>query len=292
MTIGMTRGRSGHFVKEKTIAYAVLGLFLIYTLLPLYYLVISSTKTNTQLFSTFGLWFADDLNLVRNIEALFERQNGVFGRWLANSALYSVAGGVGAAVVATAAGYALSKFNFRGRNLTFAIILGTVMVPNTALVIPLFLLFANFGLTDTIWAIILPSTVFPLGVYLMKIYIDQAVPDELIDAARIDGASEVSIFFGIVVRLAMPGIVTVMLLAFTSTWNNYFLPLVMVTDPRLMPVTVGLAQWNELASAGSGGQALFSLVITGALIGVMPVVAMFLLLQRFWQGGLASGAVK
>ncbi|MCC5975422.1 MAG: carbohydrate ABC transporter permease [Rubellimicrobium sp.] len=288
----MTRGRSGHFVKEKTIAYAVLGLFLIYTLLPLYYLVISSTKTNTQLFSTFGLWFADDLNLVRNIEALFERQNGVFGRWLANSALYSVAGGVGAAAVATAAGYALSKFNFRGRNLTFAIILGTVMVPNTALVIPLFLLFANFGLTDTIWAIILPSTVFPLGVYLMKIYIDQAVPDELIDAARIDGASEVSIFFGIVVRLAMPGIVTVMLLAFTSTWNNYFLPLVMVTDPRLMPVTVGLAQWNELASAGSGGQALFSLVITGALIGVLPVVAMFLLLQRFWQGGLASGAVK
>ncbi len=292
MTIAMTRGRSGHFVKEKTIAYAVLGLFLIYTLLPLYYLVISSTKTNTQLFSTFGLWFAGDLNLRANIEALFQRQNGVFANWLANSALYSVAGGVGAAAVATAAGYALSKFTFRGRNLTFAIILGTVMVPNTALVIPLFLLFANFGLTDTIWAIILPSMVFPLGVYLMKIYIDQAVPDELIDAARIDGASELSIFFGIVVRLAMPGIVTVMLLAFTSTWNNYFLPLVMVTDPKLMPVTVGLAQWNELASAGSGGQALFSLVITGALIGVLPVVAMFLLLQRFWQGGLASGAVK
>lgn len=292
MTIAMTRGRSGHFVKEKTIAYAVLGLFLIYTLLPLYYLVISATKTNTQLFSSFGLWFAEDLNLRANIEALFQRQNGVFANWLANSALYSIAGGAGAAAVATAAGYALSKFAFRGRNLTFAIILGTVMVPNTALVIPLFLLFASFGLTDTVWAIILPSMVFPLGVYLMKIYIDQAVPDELIDAARIDGASELSIFFGIVVRLAMPGIVTVMLLAFTSTWNNYFLPLVMVTDPRLMPVTVGLAQWNELASAGSGGQALFSLVITGALIGVLPVVAMFLLLQRFWQGGLASGAVK
>jgi len=293
MTIATTtRGRGGHFIKEKTIAYAVLGLFLIYTLLPLYYLVISTTKTNTQLFSTFGLWFAEDMNLRANLAALFERQNGVFANWLANSALYSIAGGAGAAAVATAAGYALSKFSFRGRNLTFAIILGTVMVPNTALVIPLFLLFANFGLTDTMWAIILPSMVFPLGVYLMKIYIDQAVPDELLDAARIDGASELAIFFGVVVRLAMPGIVTVMLLAFTSTWNNYFLPLVMVSDPKLMPVTVGLAQWNELAAAGSGGQALFSLVITGALVGVLPVVAMFLLLQRFWQGGLAAGSVK
>jgi multiple sugar transport system permease protein len=282
----------GQFLREKAIAYTVLAVFLFYSLLPMFYLVVSATKTNTQLFSTFGLWFADDINLLTNIRALFAHQDGVFSRWLFNSALYSLAGGFGAAAVATAAGYALSKFRFPGRQAMFAMILGAVMIPNTALVIPLFLLFANFGLTDTWAAVVLPSMVFPLGVYLMKVYIDQGVPDELIDAARIDGASEMLIFFGVVVRLAMPGIVTVVLLAFTSTWNNYFLPLVMLSDPQLMPMTVGLAHWNELAGAGTGGQALFALVITGAFVGVLPVVAMFLLLQRFWQGGLATGSVK
>lgn len=216
----------------------------------------------------------------------------MFLLWLRNSVVYALVSGVGAAAICTAAGYALSKFRFPGRRVMHAAILGAVMVPNTALVIPLFLLFATLGITDTWGAVILPSLVFPLGVYLMKVYIDQAVPDELLDAARMDGASEAGIFVTVVVRLAMPGIVTVLLLAFTTTWNNYFLPLVMLSSPELMPMTVGLAQWNALASAGSGGQALFSIVIAGALVGVLPVVAMFVLLQRFWQGGLASGSVK
>lgn len=278
--------------RERIAAYALLGLFLLYSMLPLYYLAVSATKTNTQLFSSFGLWFAEDLNLGANLRALFGREDGVFLLWLRNSAVYALVSGLGAAAICTAAGYALSKFHFPGRRMMYAAILGAVMVPNTALVIPLFLLFANLGLTDTWISVILPSIVFPLGVYLMKVYIDQAVPDELLDAARIDGASEALIFLTVVVRLAMPGIVTVLLLAFTTTWNNYFLPLVMLSSPDLMPMTVGLAQWNALASAGSGGQALFSIVIAGALVGVLPVIAMFLLLQRFWQGGLATGSVK
>ncbi|ROU00166.1 carbohydrate ABC transporter permease [Histidinibacterium lentulum] len=286
------RAVANGYRRERIAAYALLTLFLLYSLLPLYYLAVSATKTNTQLFSSFGLWFAEDLNLGANLRALFGHDDGVFLLWMRNSVVYALASGFGAAAICTAAGYALSKFRFPGRRVMYAAILGAVMVPNTALVIPLFLLFANLGITDTWGAVILPSVVFPLGVYLMKVYIDQAVPDELLDAARIDGASEAGIFASIVVRLAMPGIVTVLLLAFTTTWNNYFLPLVMLSSPELMPMTVGLAQWNALASAGSGGQALFSIVIAGALVGVLPVIAMFLLLQRFWQGGLATGSVK
>lgn len=292
MTAGARRGAGASFRRSRTLAMAAVLLFLLYTLLPLWYLLVSATKTNQQLFSSFGLWFGGDLNLWENLAALFARDDGIFLRWMLNSALYSVLAGVGAAAVATMAGYALSKFRFRGRDATFAVIIGSVMVPNTVLVIPLFLLFAGVGLTDTWAAVVLPSTVFPLGVYLMKVYIDGAVPDELLDAARMDGASEASIFLTVVLRLASPGIVTVLLLGATSTWNNYFLPLVMLTRGEALPVTVGLAQWFDLASAGSGGQALFSIVITGALVGVLPVVALFLALQRFWQGGLASGAVK
>lgn len=270
----------------------VLIVFLIYTLLPLYYLVVASTKTNQQLFSTFGLWFAEDMNLFSNIQGLFAYQDGVFRRWLLNSLIYSLTAGLGAALVATAAGYALAKFKFVGRDVLFAIILGAVMIPNTALVIPIFLMLARVGLIDTGWAVILPSMVFPLGVYLMRVYAEQAVPDELLDAARMDGAGELKIFTTVVLRLVSPGFVTVLLLAFTSTWNNYFLPLVVLSRADVLPVTVGLAQWYQAASAGSGGEALFALVITGALVGTAPVIAMFLLLQRYWQGGLSAGSIK
>jgi multiple sugar transport system permease protein len=147
-------------------------------------------------------------------------------------------------------------------------------------------------LIDTPLAVILPSLVFPLGVYLARVYAEQAVPDELLDAARIDGSGEARIFARVALPIMQPAFVTILLLSFVVTWNNYFLPLVVLSSPKWFPVTVGLAVWFQQASAGSGGQALFTLVITGALVSVLPVVLLFVSLQRYWRGDLSVGAVK
>ncbi|MDQ1464258.1 MAG: multiple sugar transport system permease protein, partial [Actinomycetota bacterium] len=151
--------------------------------------------------------------------------------------------------------------------------------------------FAKVGIVNTPWAIIVPSLVSPFGIYLMRVYAADAVSDSLIEAARIDGASEVRIFFRIALRLLAPGIVTVVIFTLVATWNNYFLPLIMLNNQHLFPVTVGLAQWNAQASGGGGADALFSLVITGSLISVIPLAVAFLLLQRYWQTGLSVGAI-
>ena len=270
----------------------LLGLFLIYTFFPLFYLVVASTKSNLDLFSTFGLWFASDFNLGNNLRDVFTFTNGVFGRWLLNTFLYATASALGAALVATAAGYAFAKFHFRGRNALFAAILGAIMIPQTALVVPIYLLLARAGLIDNPLGVILPTMVSPIGVYLMRVYIEQGVDDALLDAARIDGAGEFRIFRSIVFRLVAPAFVTVLLLAFVAAWNNYFLPLIVLSTPEYYPLTVGLSSWYQLASAGGGGQALFSIVLTGALVSIVPVIVVFLMLQRYWQGGLALGAVK
>ena len=126
----------------------------------------------------------------------------------------------------------------------------------------------------------------------MRIYAESAVPTELIEAARIDGAGEFMIFRRIAFRLLTPGFVTVLLFTFVATWNNYFLPLVLFCDEKWYPLTVGLAQWQNQATAGGGATAAFNLVITGSLISVVPLIIAFVFLQRFWQSGLGAGGVK
>jgi multiple sugar transport system permease protein len=216
----------------------------------------------------------------------------VFVQWMLNTVMYAVVSSVGASALAAACGYALAKYRFRGQTLVFSVILGSIMVPLTALAIPTYLLFASANLTDSVWAIILPSLVSPFGVYLMRVYAADAVDDSLLEAARIDGAGEFRMFFTIALRLLAPGIVTVLLFQLVATWNNYFLPLIMLNTPSLYPITVGLAQWQATASAGGGAQVLFSVVLTGAFVSVLPLIVAFLFLQRYWQSGLTAGSVK
>jgi multiple sugar transport system permease protein len=277
--------------RRRGLATLLLLVFLVYFVLPLFWLVVSSTKSNDDLFSTFGLWFAA-FHLPQNLRDVFTYDGGVYLTWLGNTAFYAVASAVGTALVSTLAGYAFAKYRFPGRGLLFAIVLGSIMIPQTALVIPIYLMLSKVGIINTPLAVILPSLVSPFAVFLMRIYAEQAVPDELIDAARVDGAGEFRIFWTVAFRILAPGFVTVLLLSFVATWNNYFLPLVVLSDQKLFPLTVGLAQWNSLASAGGGSQVVYSIVITGALVAIIPVAAAFLLLQRYWQGGLTVGGVK
>jgi multiple sugar transport system permease protein len=266
---------------------------LIYFLLPLFWLFVASTKTVGDLFSSFGLWFADDFSLWSNIRATLTNGDWVFSRWMANTVFYAVASAGGAAFLCALAGYGFAKYRFRGNAAMSGLVLGAIMVPTTALAIPTYLLFSKAGLVNTPWAIILPSLVSPFGLYLMRIYAQDAVPDGIIEAARIDGAGEFRIFFQVAARMLAPGIVTVILFTLVATWNNYFLPLIMLNNPDLYPVTLGLAQWSSQASAGGGTTgAVLSLVITGSFLSVIPLIAAFLLLQRYWQSGLASGGIK
>ncbi len=277
---------------RRNLATAFLLVFLVYFLLPFFWLIVSATKTNPELFTTFGLWFAPDFNFFNNLSNLFTHDNGVFITWLWNTTYYAVLSAVGASLIATMAGYAFAKFQFPGRTLVFAIILGSIMVPGTALVIPIYLLLSKVGLINTPLAVILPSLVSPLGVFLMRIYAEQAVPDELLDAARVDGAGEIRTFRSVALRILAPGFVTVLLFSFVATWNNYFLPLLVLSDPTYYPLTLGLASWNAQASANGGAQLLYTLVVTGSLVSIIPLIVGFLFLQRYWQGGLTFGSVK
>ena len=262
-----------------------------YFLLPLFWLVVASTKSNDDLFSSFGLWFAN-FNLLENIQTVLTFQDGVFIRWALNSLIYAVVSAVGASFLATAAGYAFAKYQFPGSIALFSITLGAIMIPIAALTVPTYLLFAKAGLTDTYWAIILPSLATPFGVFLMRVYAADAVDDALIEAGRVDGVGELRIFFTIALRLLLPGSVTVLLFTLVATWNNYFLPLIMLNSANKFPLTVGLAQWQSTAAGGGGAQALFSTVITGSLLAIIPLVIAFLFLQRYWESGLATGGVK
>ncbi|GAA2854897.1 ABC transporter permease [Actinoplanes cyaneus] len=270
---------------------AVTTVMLIYTLLPLAWLFISATKTQDNLLGSFGLWFHGEFALFDNIGKTFTYQNGIYLRWLGNTVFYVVIGAGGATLLSTLAGYGLAKFAFPGRKAVFAVILGAVAVPPTALAVPTFLLFAKAGITDTVWAVIIPSLMVPFSLYLMWTFSRDAVPDEILESARVDGAGEFRIFFKLAVPLLSPGLVTALLFNVVVTWNNLFLPLIMLRDRNLYPITLGIYSWNQQAQT-VGGDVVFNLVITGSLLAIVPLIAAFLLLQRYWQSGLAVGSVK
>jgi len=278
--------------RRSNLLTVVMWLCVAYFIVPLIWLFISSTKDNPDLFSTFGLWFGHDFNLFANIRDVFTFQDGIYLRWTLNTVMYAGLSAIGASLLATMSGYAFAKYRFPGDKALFSITLGAIMIPLTALAIPTYLLFSTVGITNTPLAVILPSLVSPFSVFLMRVYAADAIPDSLIEAARMDGAGEFRIFWQVGIRLLGPGIVTVMLFTLVATWNNYFLPLIMLNSGELYPLTVGLAQQEATSAAGGGAQALFSTVITGSVLSIVPLIIAFLYLQRYWQTGLATGGVK
>ncbi len=279
-------------IGTKTARNAALGTFLLYCVLPAVWIVTALTKSNQQIFSTFGLWFAAPTHFWENFRRLFAYNDGIFVRWFGNSLLYAGSITLGSTAICALGSYAFSKYEFLGKKFLFNFILGTVMVPATALVLPLFLLLNEVGLTNTRWGVILPSLVNPYGLYLMKTFWDAAIPDELLESARLEGASEWQIFWRVGLPLMPSGLVTVALLCFVGAWNNFFLPLIVLGDDKLYPLTLGLNVWNSNSSSTGGGDPIFNLIAMGSLISVLPLLAVFIILGRYWRGGLTAGATK
>ena len=257
-----------------------------YFLFPIWWLVVASTKSRGDLYTTPSLWFADDIAALDNLRRVLEYDGGNYLRWIGNSLLYSGTAAVIGVLVSMAAGYALAKFDFAGKSLVMVTILGGLLLPSALLTIPLYFFFDSVGLVNNPLAVIIPSCASPFGVFLGLIFAE-TVPDEVIEAARIDGAGEFRIFFTIVLRMLAPGMVTIALFLFVGTWNNFLLPLVMLRDKELLPVTLGLQTWQGYKAVD-----LTDLVLIGSLVAVLPVIVLFLTLQRFWQSGLTAGAVK
>ncbi|MFI7291215.1 carbohydrate ABC transporter permease [Streptomyces anulatus] len=284
-------GRRPSVLLSKAGVTAMLGLAALYTLLPMLWLVLSSTKSRQDLFATNGFAPGDDFALFDNLQYLFEVDNGIFLRWLLNTILYAGVGALLATVFSVAAGYAFDKLNFPGKERIFSLVLLGVMVPGTAMAIPLYLIAAKVGLVNSFWGVFIPGLVFPFGVYLARVFSASYVPGEVLEAARVDGAGEFRTFCRIALPMVAPGFVTIFLFQFTQIWNSFFLPLVMLSDEDLFPVNLGLYVWYSSALS-QGHPQDYLLAIVGSLVSVVPLVVLFLMLQRFWKSGMTAGAVK
>tara|TARA_B100000678_G_scaffold257808_1_gene236960 strand:- start:436 stop:1371 length:936 start_codon:yes stop_codon:yes gene_type:complete len=272
----------------RTVGWIFMIAVTLYFLVPVYWLIVASTKSTGDLFSTPGFLFAE-FNLWQNLVDLTEQADGIYWRWMFNSLIYSGLGSVLMTFISVISGYALAMYRFRGRTVILAAALGSMLVPQTVLAQPTYVLLVEMGLNNTMWGVLLPSLVYPFGVMLGFIYAQTSVPMELLEAARLDGASEWRAFWSIALKLLTPGAVTILLFAFIGSWNNFMLPLLVLSDARLQPVTVGLSGWSQAAITIPGLQ---TLVIVGSLLSIIPIIIVFVSLQRYWRSGLAAGGMK
>ncbi|MFJ9456435.1 carbohydrate ABC transporter permease [Kitasatospora sp. NPDC101447] len=259
-----------------------------YTLLPLGWLLAAAAKNTGDLLGGNTLSPAR-WHLGENLHRLAVTGDGIYFRWYLNSLLYAGIGALLCALLCVAAGYAFHVYAFRGKEKLFGLVLLGVLVPTTALALPMYLLASQLHIVNTFWAVFLPSLVNPFGVYLARVFCEGYLPGEVLEAARMDGAGELRTFRSIGLPMVMPGFVTVFLFQFTAIWNNFFLPLVMLSDNRLFPVSLGLYSWNSQTHAFPE---YYPLVVTGSLLAVLPLVVAFTVLQRHWKAGLTAGSVK
>lgn len=277
----------GRWVR-RVLAAVIIIFFVLFFATPLAWLVLAPTKSTAQLNGLHGeqpFSFGSFAQLAENWNRLLAFQHGIFLTWLGNSVLYVGVALVLTLVVTIPAGYALAMINFRFRRVLLVATLIVMLIPFTALVLPIFLELSVVHLIGTPLALILPFSFFPFGVYLAYIYFSTTVSRDLLDAARIDGAGEVRVFRSVALPLAAPVVALVGFFNVVTNWNNYFLPFVTQPGWATMPAQVGL---TELFSnrVSSPQLALATLVSVG------PVLIIFLFSQRFLVSGLTAGAVN
>ncbi|WP_327256873.1 carbohydrate ABC transporter permease [Streptomyces sp. NBC_01244] len=282
------RPRRSGAMASKAVVNAVLLVAVLYTLMPLTWLLIAATKNHADLFGTAGFGFGE-FHLFDNLRAVFSHDGGIFGRWLLNSLLYSVVGSLASSLISVAAGYCFDKYEFRGKGALFGLVLTGTLVPTVVITLPQYLLASEVGIVNTYWSVLIPALVNPFGVYLARVFSEGYVPGEVLEAARIDGASELRVFRSISLPMLLPGFMTLFLFSFTASWNNFFGPLVMLNDQHLYPAVLGIYSWNQIVLQYPE---FYSLAITGSLVAVIPLALAFIGLQRFWRSGLSAGAVK
>jgi multiple sugar transport system permease protein len=272
----------------RALGGTIIAFFALFFVLPLVWLVLAPTKSTSQLNGLDGelpISFGSFAQLAENWDALVGFQDGIIWTWLGNSLLYSGPAVVIAIVVAIPAGYALAMSSFRGRRALLIATLMVMLIPNTALVLPIFLELSAVRLVGSPLAVILPFSFFPFGVYLAYIYFSASLSNDLLDAARMDGAGEARVFASIALPLATPVIALVGFFNVVTNWNNYFLPFVMQQGSRRMPIQVGL---TELTSNPVSNPQL----ALATLISVAPVLVIFLFSQRFLVRGTTTGGTK
>ncbi|WP_134158949.1 carbohydrate ABC transporter permease [Alicyclobacillus sacchari] len=272
----------------------ILAILACYFLIPVIWILIASTKTQAQLSSTGIFSIPAHLALWENLKLVFTYSGGVYVRWFVNSIVYAGCVAVLTCVVCSMAGYALAKHRFRGRDVTFYLILASMMIPGTVTAIPLFVVEQPLHLVDTYFGVIFPLIASPFGVYFLRIYIRDVVPNELIEASKVDGASERRTFWRIVLPIIRPALSTLFLISFIGTWNNFFLPLVLLHSQSLYPLPVGIESLLSLINTAAANQTLplYQLVITGSLISILPMIIGFIIFRKHIVTGLTQGSVK
>ncbi|MCH6472371.1 carbohydrate ABC transporter permease [Sinomonas terrae] len=270
---------------------AVLALAAVVVLGPLYWLVVASGKSQESLFTSSTLVPGPDLSYGDNLAKTLGFQGGQYGLWLVNSAVYSGLSAALGVYCATMAGYLLAWFRFRGRSLLLAVVVASLAIPATALTIPTFVLESSLGLTNSYLGVILPLSVYPLGVFFIYVYAQQAIPAALLDAGRIDGVGEFRLFHSVALRLLMPGMATIFLLSLVGAWNNYFLPLVIVSRGDLFSTTLGLGTWVSQLHDPTVGTPPYGEIFTGSLISILPALIVFPFVQKFVASGISAGSL-
>jgi multiple sugar transport system permease protein len=272
----------------------LMALIACYVLVPIVWILLSTTKDNTQLFSMGAFSIPSHITLGANLDHIFGLEGHIIIYWLLNSLGYAVIISVGSTYLAALAGYSISKMHFATRRVFAALVVGSLMVPSAVLVIPLFILEQRIHLTDTYQGVILPSLLSAFAIFFMMVYTNESMPDSVIDAAKVDGAGHLRIFHRVALPILKPGVVTMVLISFIASWNNYFLPLVLLSNRKLFPMTLGLDNWLSTvtsSSAASSQTVVYTDIVMGTAFSILPLLFIFPILQRYVARGITLGAV-
>jgi cellobiose transport system permease protein len=270
------------FMRGGPITYATLAVVAIVSVFPFYWTIVAASTSNADI-ARVPPPLLPGGNLASNIDKALTQVN--MGKAILNSTIVSGSVALGTVLFCTLAGFAFAKLRFRGRNLLLLITIGTLMVPPQLGIIPLFMLIAKLHWVNQLQAVILPTLVSGFGVFFMRQYLSEALPIELLEAGRVDGASTFRIFWRIVLPIARPAMAVLGMLTFMQAWNDFFWPIIALTqdNPTVQVALLGL---------GQGYVPDQSIIMAGTLIGTLPLVAVFLLLGRQIVGGIMHGAIK
>lgn len=273
---------SNRRVINNSIVYILLFVALLITIIPIWWMISTSFKAPDKVFTTPIQWFPDALRFSNYVSALTARS---FDIYFLNSLFAASASVVVTVLLSSAAGYSFSKFDYPGRDLLFVIVLSTLMIPFEIIALPLYLQVHSWGWLNTYAGLILPTSLFAIGIFIMRQFI-MGVPNDLIDSARIDGASEPKILSMVIIPLSAPAMAAVSIFTFVFTWNSYLWPLLVITRDEMRTLPLGMALFENQLNVS------YNKVMAVAVFGALPLVIMFILFQRHFIRGISMTGLR